>query len=143
MAQLSDYNYEPRSSNIARDQLYSDLDLSFRIHPVIKDIMPLRDADAIKNSLKNLIFSYMYSRPFSPYIQSNIRNLLFEPNTIFTQLAIKDTLTQIIRDREPRIDNFEVDVEDQTDTNSYKITITFQISYDIAEQTVLFIERLR
>ena len=59
MAQLSDYNYEPRSSVIAREQLYSDLDLSFRVHPIIKDIMPLRDADAIKNSLKNLIFSYI------------------------------------------------------------------------------------
>lgn len=143
MAQLSDYNYEPRSSVIAREQLYSDLDLSFRVHPIIKDIMPLRDADAIKNSLKNLIFSYVYSRPFSPYIQTNIRNLLFEPNTLFTQLSLKDIITRIIRDREPRIDTFEVEVEDQSDTNSYKITITFQVSYDIAEQTVLFIERLR
>lgn len=143
MAQLSDYNYEPRSSVIAHEQLYSDLDLSFRVHPIIKDIMPLRDADAIKNSLKNLIFSYIYSRPFSPYIQTNIRNLLFEPNTLFTQLSLKDIITRIIRDREPRIDTFEVEVEDQSDTNSYKITITFQVSYDIAEQTILFIERLR
>lgn len=143
MAQLSDYNYEPRSSIIAREQLYSDFDLSFRIHPILKDIIPLNDSAAVKHSLKNLIFSYMYSRPFKPYIHSNIRNLLFEPNTIFTQLSLKDAIAKIIRDREPRINTFEVEVQDQTDTNSYKITITFQISYDVTEQTVFFIERLR
>jgi phage baseplate assembly protein W len=143
MAGLSDYNYQPTSSNVAREQLYSDLDLSFRIHPVLKDIVPVTDTDAIKNSLKNLIFSYVYSRPFKPYFMSDIRRLLFEPNTLFTRLNLKDTITRIIRDHEPRVNKFDVTIEDESDRNAYRIIITYETSYDVAEQTVFFIERLR
>lgn len=143
MAQLSDYNYHPKSSNIARDQLYSDLDLSFRIHPILKDIVPVTDTDAIKNSLKNLIFSYVYSRPFKPHFISDINRLLFEPNTVFTRLNLKNAITRIVRDKEPRINRFDVAIDDDADRNSYRITITYETSYDVAEQTVFFIERLR
>jgi phage baseplate assembly protein W len=141
--QLSDYNYSP-ATNVAREQLYSDLDLSFKTHPILKDIVPVTDTDAIKNSLKNLIFSYAYSRPFRPYFSANIKNLLFEPNTLFTRINLRDTITRIIRDYEPRINKFDVSVED-TDYNSndYKITIIYETSYDVSEQTVFYIERLR
>jgi phage baseplate assembly protein W len=141
--QLSDYNYSPNVSVVARKCQYSDLDLSFKIHPILKDIIPLNDIDAINNSLKNLIASYTYSRPFKPFFNNTIKNLLFEPNTRFTRIGLRDAIGSVIERYEPRVKRFEVDVDDNDETNSYKITIMYETSYDETEQMILYIERLR
>lgn len=141
--QLSDYNYSPNVSVVARKQNYSDLDLSFRVHPLLKDVVPLNDIDAINNSLKNLISAYSYSRPFKPFFNTTIKNLLFEPNTTFTRIGLRDAIGSVIERYEPRISRYEVFVEDNDDTNSYKISIVYETSYNVTEQMVLYIERLR
>jgi phage baseplate assembly protein W len=57
---------------------YSDLDLNFTIHPVKKDINRNIGEMAVINSVKNLILTNHYERPFQPDICSNVRRLLCE-----------------------------------------------------------------
>jgi phage baseplate assembly protein W len=68
------------NTNIARS--FSDLDLNFNIHPIKKDINLHKGEMAIINSIKNLVLTNHYERPFRPEIGSNVRRLLFENETI-------------------------------------------------------------
>ena len=63
-----------RSTNI-----FKDISLSFARHPITGDIAKLSDVDAVKRSVRNLINTNFYERPFHPEIGSDIRATLFEP----------------------------------------------------------------
>ena len=62
---------------------YSDLDLDFNPHPVSGDVPFKYDAEAVKRSVRNLVFMGIYEKPFHPEIRSEIRRLLFENFTPF------------------------------------------------------------
>ena len=64
------------NENFVRD--FRDLDLSFNIHPVRKDVNVHKSERAVINSIKNLVLTNHYERPFQPELGSNIRRLLFE-----------------------------------------------------------------
>ena len=68
------------------NRIYSDLDLDFTRNPVTSDIVKLNDVDSVKRSVKNLIQTNHYERPFHPEIGSDIRGLLFENMTPLTAL---------------------------------------------------------
>ena len=74
-------------TTIVRD--FSDLDLNFTIHPVKKDINKNLGALAVINSIKNLILTNNYERPFQPEIGSNVRRLLFENLDTLTASTIE------------------------------------------------------
>ena len=57
---------------------YKDLDLAFTMHPIKKDVTKHVDEMAVINSVKNLISTSRYERPFQPLLGSGVRNLLFE-----------------------------------------------------------------
>jgi len=65
------------ASNVLR--VYKDLDLNFKVHPIKKDLNKTIGENAIINSVKNLLLTGHYERPFQPYLGSNITKLLFEP----------------------------------------------------------------
>ena len=66
-------------STVSRKKGWADLNLSLPLHPIRKDIIPLRDDDAIKNAVKNLILTNFYERPFQPEKAAHLRGILFEP----------------------------------------------------------------
>ena len=68
---------------------YSDLDLNFTIHPVKKDINRYTNETAVVNSIKNLILTNHYERPFQPEIGSNVRRLLFENMDTITATTLE------------------------------------------------------
>ena len=141
---LSDYNSSTfTSSNVATKNVYSDLDLSFIVHPVLKDIRPILDLDAVKNSVKNIVLTSFYDRPFHPEIGSGVRALLFEPASIFTALSIKDEINRCLGLYEPRINNVTVQISDDSDNNAYIITIGFVVLYDQQEEVQFYLNRLR
>jgi phage baseplate assembly protein W len=125
----------PTSTIVARSVQYSDLDLRMTLHPVKKDIVPLYDVDAIKNSVKILVLSNFYERPFDPFRAGNIRSLLFEQADHFTTVSIKNAISKVLQEREPRIGSVTVIVTDMSDINAYAVSVQFRIVSNLQETT--------
>jgi hypothetical protein len=139
---LSDYNLS-QSSNVARQRVYADLDNSFSVHPIYNDVLPLIDLDAVKQSLKNLLLTNTYDRPFQPNIGSNIRELLFENASVLVELELEDKIQRTIALYEPRIRNPIVNVTDESDKNAYRVSIGFEVSYDTTTEIIIYLTRTR
>ena len=142
---LSDYNVSgQRAALVSRGKQYADLDLSLTPHPNKKDIIPLTDIAAVKNSVKNLVMTGRYERPFQPELSSGVTSLLFEnasPDTIF---MLKSYIRNVVSKYEPRVSDLYVEVQDDSDNNAYYVTITFNvISVDTEAEVQLYLERIR
>ena len=132
------------SSRVSRAKQWSDLDLSLTLHPIRKDIMPLRDDAALRNSIKNLLLTNFYERPFNMGIGANMRALLFEPADSITRIAIRDNIARTISDHEPRVELIYIKVDDQADSNAYNIIVKFRIKeYDSEDKVEIVLRRIR
>lgn len=142
---LSDFNSTNRTnSNVSRTLLYSDLNLGFSINPITKDISPVTDIDAVKNSVKNLLLTNFHDRPFNPTLGSGLTGLLFEPANTFTAMALKDAIIKVINKHEPRVTDITVAIYDNADRNEYRVTVGFRVFYDdTAKEIEFFLTRLR
>jgi len=129
---------------VSRKKPWRDLDLSLKIHPIRKDIIPLKDDAAIKNAVKNLLVSNFYERPFQDDLGANLRGLLFEPAGIITTIQLRDSIRRVLNKYEPRIAVTSIDITDLSQNNSYKIKVKFKIKeYDSAEAVEIILRRLR
>lgn len=123
---------------------YRDFDLNFEPHPVSGDITTLKDADAVKQSVKNLILTGTFERPQRPKVGSGVSNLLFEPITPVSQQQIKIAIEDTIRRFEPRVELISVEVTTLPDENGYRATITFAVTAASEIVSVeVFLERVR
>ena len=131
-------------SVVGRKKGWADLNLKLTLHPIRKDIIPLKDDEAIKNSVKNLILTNFFERPFQPLVGANLRGLLFEPADAITKYELSDGIKQVLEDFEPRIRVSRVGIEDQSDRNAYRITVYFQIiEMDLNTEVEIVLQRLR
>ena len=131
-------------SVVGRKKGWADLNLKLTLHPIRKDIIPLKDDEAIKNSVKNLILTNFFERPFQPQVGANLRGLLFEPADAITKYELSDGIKQVLEDFEPRIRVSRVGIEDQSDRNAYRITVYFQIiEMDLNTEVEIVLQRLR
>ena len=129
-------------TNTARD--FKDLDLNFNVHPVKKDITKHTGEMAVINSVKNLILTNHYERPFQPELGSNIRRMLFENLDTVTAASIEREITQTILNFEPRVRLQSVEVLAYPEKNGYQATIEFFIGNNTqVSQVSLFLERNR
>jgi phage baseplate assembly protein W len=129
---------------VSRKKPWRDLDLSLKIHPIRKDIIPLKDDAAIKNAVKNLLISNFFERPFQPTLGANLRGLLFEPADAITKLDLKQGIRRVLDTHEPRIKVLNIKVLDESDNNSYRIMVKFLIKeYDTADSVEIILRRLR
>lgn len=142
---LSDYNVSgQKSAIVSRRKQYADLDLSLVPHPNKKDIIPLTDVDAVKNAVKNLILTSPYERPFQPFLGSRIKSILFENSTPNTQFLLRQYISDVIENYEPRVDSVYVEVEDDSDNNAYYVTVSFNvINVNTTANLQLYLERVR
>lgn len=106
---------------------FSDLDLNFTAHPVTRDIVLRYDENAIKTSLKNLILTSNFERPFHSEIGSPIKRLLFEPASPMLAVVMKRAIIDVVNNFEPRVELLNVDVYVAEDSNSIRVTIEFRI----------------
>lgn len=129
---------------ITRRPDYSDLDLDFIPHPTTGDVVRKTGDDAIKRSVRNLILTNFYDRPFRPFIGSNVSRLLFELATPITANLVKDAIIEVIKNYEPRIKITQLVVEMTDDLNGYNVTIAYEI-LNRSEPAIitLFLERIR
>ena len=141
---MSTLSAKNRSGTVARESLYTDLDIALNFHAGLKDIIPLYDLDAVKNAVKNLVLTGGGERLFHPEIGSDIFSYLFENANKFTQAGIGKSIETVLAQYEPRIDNVTVEVTDKQDLNSYYITINYRIKApDVATDVNFYLERLR
>ena len=106
---------------------FKDINLSFKRHPVTNDVVAIRDEDAIKRSVKNIIFTILGEKPFVPQIGSVINESLFDLNTELSEIRITDEIRSSLLNYEPRIDNIEVTVTVAPDTNEMNCTVQYDI----------------
>ena len=140
----SDASGATKASITSREVLYSDFDLSFIKHPNTKDVTILRDIDAVKQSVKNLVLTGRGERPFQPLLGSNIRKLLFEPVDEFTALDIEEQVRTTIDNYEPRIKILNLEVISEPDNNRFKLSLEFQMITSLARGDLTFyLERIR
>ena len=130
--------------NIQAERAFRDLDLNFTIHPVKKDINTYKNEYAVINSIKNLVLTNHYERPFQPELGSNIRRLLFENVDSVTAAQIEREITEVIGNFEPRAQVSRVNAIPSPDENTYKVILEFFIINSTAPVTInFFLERIR
>ena len=130
--------------NINSARTFRDLDLNFTIHPIRKDINTHKNEYAIINSVKNLVLTNHYERPFQPQIGSNIRRLLFENVDSVTASQIEREIVETISNFEPRVQVSKVTAAADPDNNGYKVTLEFFVINNANPITInFFLERIR
>ena len=108
-------------------RIFSDLDLNFTKHPVTGDITRRYDENAIKQSVKNLLLTRNFERPFHSEIGSPVRALLFElPGPMFSMM-MQRAIIDVINNFEPRVELLDVLVNDSLDANEVYVTVEFKI----------------
>lgn len=132
------------ANNISRKYDYSDLDLDFLSHPSTGDVIKKVGPEAIKRSVRNLILTNFYDRPFRPYIGSNAQKILFDNANPLTAGFLKDAIEEVITNYEPRVALKQVDVRFSVDSNAYVVQLQYMIlNNNQPIVTTLFLERIR
>ena len=106
---------------------FSDFDFNFTKHPATYDVAMKYDEEAIKASVRNLVLTQNYERPFHSEIGSQIRGLLFEPATPMLNVMLKRAITDTITNFEPRVKLEEVQVTISPDDHYVNVSIYFRI----------------
>ena len=106
---------------------FKDINLSFKRHPVTNDVLTIRDEDAIKRSVKNIVFTTLGEKPFVPQFGSVINESLFDLNTELSEIRVSDEIRSSLLNFEPRIDDIIVNVTVSPDTNEMNCTVQYEI----------------
>ena len=134
------YQGEDRSA-----QLYSDIDLFFGPKNGSKDINRVTNFTAVKRSVRNLVLTNFYEKPFHPEIGSGVRDILFEPMTPITAYVLTMKIEEVIENFEPRARLVGVRATPNLDNNAYNVSIEFYVvnaPTELVNMEVL-LERLR
>jgi len=139
-------NYDASSTNKSKRsaRIFSDLDLDFTRNPVTNDITKIEDVDAVKRSVRNLIQTNFYERPFRPELGSGVRQMLFEPFMPLTKTFLKRKIEEVLANYETRAKIEQVAIDDEPDRNRIKASIYFYVvNSDEPVVVTTFLERLR
>ena len=106
---------------------FKDINLSFKRHPVTNDVVAIRDEDAIKRSVKNIIFTILGEKPFEPDFGSLMNESLFDLTTNLSEIRISDEITSSLNRFEPRISNIIVKSTVSPDSHELNCTVQYDI----------------
>lgn len=84
------------------NRTFSDIDFNLQLHPASKDVLKVYDLESVKQSVKHLVMTEFYGRPFHPEIGSSVSGLLFDNWSPTVAQAIERTITDVIKGNEPR-----------------------------------------
>jgi phage baseplate assembly protein W len=138
--------YDSQNTNTSNTatKSYKDLDLDFGRNVVTNDVNKLTDVEAVKRSVRNLIQTNHFERPFHPELGGNVRALLFEPLNMFTAMNLERKIAEVIANFEPRVQLIQVNAKPDEERNSFLVSISFNIlgvAQGVTVETML--ERLR
>lgn len=106
---------------------FKDINLSFNAHPVTKDITVLKNENAIKRSVRNIVNTMPRERFFNPTLGSDVRSSLFNFVDYGTSSVIQKQIQIAIENFEPRVDNLQVNVFPRPDSNEFEVNVIFDI----------------
>jgi len=124
------------ASIVSNKESFSDLDLTFTAHPVTGDIVTKKDANAIRQSIKNILLTNHYERPFKPNFGADLRGMIFEANDPIIGQRIKERIIEEIKILEPRVGRASINVI-QND-NTVNVNVAYTISGSSSVQEVEF-----
>ena len=133
-------------NDIARNvRQYKDLDLFFSRKRGSNDIAKITDIEAVKRSVRNLVLTNFYEKPFHPEIGSGVRDMLFENMTPITAVVLARKVEDVIENFEPRARLIGVRALPNLDRNEYEVTIEFFVVNTPTEliDMTIFLEVLR
>ena len=107
---------------------FKDINLSFKRHPVTNDLVVIKNEDAIKKSVKNIIFTILGEKPYVPLFGTSINNSLFELANPLDHIRISDEIQSTLLNYEPRISNIQVTVSNYPDSHELNATIQYDIT---------------
>ncbi len=106
---------------------FKDISLSFKPHPVTNDLQVLKNADAIRRSVRNIVQTIPTERFFNTLLGSDVRRNLFEFVDFGTASVIRQQIAIALDNFEPRIENVDVVVNPNVDDNAFDVTVIFDI----------------
>lgn len=109
------------------DKFYSDLDLRFQPQPGKRDVSFSYNEQAVIRSIKNLLSTSPFERPFQPDLGSQMDKLLFEPCTPLTATLIEEEITRTINNYEPRATIATINISPFPDQNAYQVSMFLYI----------------
>lgn len=116
----------------------------FNIHPVKQDLVMSINEKAVIRSVRNLVLTNHYERPFQSEIGSNVKKMLFEPITSLTENYIQREIYNVVTTFEPRAKNVFVQVKGYPDENALRANIVFYIESSTTPVVVdMLLERSR
>ena len=113
------------SQKISRS--FKDISLSFQPHPVTGDLQVLKNENAIRRSVRNVVETIPYEKFFNSSFGSDVRSSLFDFVDFGTASIIKDQIETAISNFEPRVDLLNINVLPDPDANSFSVEIVFNI----------------
>ena len=127
-----------------QQRIYSDFDLSFTKHPITKDVSRKTKEYAIVQSLRNLLLTNHYERPFNPRFGSNVRALLFELVDPINATILQTEIVTLLTNHEPRIQIDDLQVIGDEDNNGYNVVLRFYMLNSTKPMSIeVFLTRLR
>lgn len=119
---------------------FKDFSILMKSNPNTEDFTVVKNENAIKQSVRNLVLTGMGERPFQPKTGSRLRELLFEPYDVFVAQDIKEEIINVITRLEPRITVRQVRVfQDEEDMNTLRVEFDYTIVGETLIQTVDFL----
>jgi phage baseplate assembly protein W len=122
-------NYDASNTNLSKKAVrtYKDLDLDFTRHPVTNDVVKIEDVNAVKRSVRNLVNTQFYERPFHPELGCGVRDLLFENFTPMTGIFIRRKIEEVLVNYEPRANISSIAVNENQDRNGINVEVNFYV----------------
>ena len=120
-------NYDASVTNKSNQSVrtFKDLNLDFARNTVTNDVVKIEDVEAIKRSVRNLVNTNFYERPFHPELGCGVRQLLCEPFTPVTSIFIRRKVEEVITNYEPRARLDQVIVTESMDRNAIEVRVVF------------------
>ena len=141
---MSRYDATQTNESTRSSKIFKDLNLDFKQNTATKDIQKITDVESVKRSVKNLINTNHYEKPFHPEIGSNLRGMLFELMTPQMDHVISKQIENLINNYEPRCRLVQVFTQPMFDRNGYSVQISFYVqNYPDPVVVESFLERLR
>ncbi|AGN33575.1 hypothetical protein SWYG_00063 [Synechococcus phage S-IOM18] len=122
-----------------KSRTFLDLNVALTRNPFTDDVSTVKNDNAIKQAVKNLVLTTPGEKPFQPLIGSRVNNLLFEPLDAFTADAIRDEIINTINQYEPRVELTEVSVEPIYEGNKFSIEVEYRIVGLPVVETISFV----
>jgi|TARA_R100000900_G_scaffold121830_1_gene96382 hypothetical protein len=141
---MSRYDATQSNESTRSSKIFKDLNLDFQQNTATKDIQKITDAESVKRSVRNLINTNHYEKPFHPEIGSNLRAMLFELMTPQMNHVITKQIENLINNYEPRCRLVQVHTQPEFERNGYNVQISFYVqNYPDPVVVESFLERLR